>query len=67
MPPLADATGSVVSAVLFGAFAGSGALPFQRTAFEATIRRGGVGVESSVARSTPPSKQPRRRGGGNSR
>ena len=37
-----------LSAVLFGALAGSGALPFQRTAFEAAIRRGGVGVGSSV-------------------
>ena len=43
MPPAA-----LVSAVLFGALAGSGTLPFQRMAFEATIRRGGVGVDSSV-------------------
>jgi indolepyruvate ferredoxin oxidoreductase beta subunit len=48
MASIADATGSLVSAVLFGALAGSGALPFQRMAFEATIRRGGVGVDSSV-------------------
>ncbi len=45
MEALADATGSVISAVLFGALAGSGALPFPRTAFEAAIRRGQVGVE----------------------
>ena len=44
MAALAEATGSVISAVLFGALAGSGALPFQRAAFEAAIRRGGVGV-----------------------
>ena len=44
MEALADATGSVLSAVLFGALAGSGALPFPRAAFEAAIRRGGVGV-----------------------
>lgn len=43
----AEATGSVISAVLFGALAGSGALPFGRPAFEAAIRRGGVGVEAS--------------------
>ena len=49
MAALADATGSVVSAVLFGALAGSGALPMQRTAFEAAIRRGQVGVNSSLA------------------
>ena len=48
MASIADATGSLVSAVLFGALAGSGTLPFQRMAFEATIRRGGVGVEASV-------------------
>jgi indolepyruvate ferredoxin oxidoreductase beta subunit len=49
MAGLADATGSVLSAVLFGALAGSGALPFARTAFEAAIRRGQVGVNSSLA------------------
>src|SRR5215471_966372 len=49
MSALADATGSVLSAVMFGALAGSGALPFQRQAFEAAIRRGGVGVNSSLA------------------
>jgi indolepyruvate ferredoxin oxidoreductase beta subunit len=49
MAALADATGSVLSAVLFGALAGSGTLPFQRQAFEAAIRRGGVGVNSSLA------------------
>jgi indolepyruvate ferredoxin oxidoreductase beta subunit len=48
MAALADATGSVLSAVLFGALAGSGALPFPRTAFEAAIRRGQVGVNSSL-------------------
>jgi indolepyruvate ferredoxin oxidoreductase, beta subunit len=49
MAALADATGSVLSAVLFGALAGSDALPFPRTAFEAAIRRGQVGVNSSLA------------------
>jgi indolepyruvate ferredoxin oxidoreductase, beta subunit len=49
MAALADATGSVLSAVMFGALAGSGALPFQRQAFEAAIRRGGVGVNASLA------------------
>lgn len=48
MAAVADATGSLVSAVLFGALAGSGALPFPRPAYEATIRRGGVGIESSL-------------------
>jgi indolepyruvate ferredoxin oxidoreductase, beta subunit len=49
MAALAEATGSVLSAVLFGALAGSGALPFPRPAFEAAIRRGGVGVNASLA------------------
>jgi indolepyruvate ferredoxin oxidoreductase, beta subunit len=48
MEALAEATSSVLSAVLFGALAGSGALPFPRTAFEAAIRRGQVGVERSL-------------------
>jgi indolepyruvate ferredoxin oxidoreductase beta subunit len=39
----------VISAVLFGALAGSKALPMQRTAFEAAIHRGGVGVKESIA------------------
>jgi indolepyruvate ferredoxin oxidoreductase beta subunit len=49
MAALAEASGSVISAALFGALAGSGALPFGRMAFEAAIRRGGLGVSASVA------------------
>ena len=49
MGAIAEATGSLVSAVLFGALAGSGALPFPRTAYEAAIRRSGVGVNASLA------------------
>jgi indolepyruvate ferredoxin oxidoreductase beta subunit len=49
MAQLAEATGSMISAVLFGALAGSQVLPMQRMAFEAAIRRGGVGVTQSVA------------------
>ena len=48
MAEIADATGSVVSAVLFGALAGSGALPFTTEDFEATIRAAGVGVDASL-------------------
>ena len=47
MAAIADESGSVISAVLFGALAGSGALPFARPAFEETIARGGVGVAAS--------------------
>ncbi|SEJ88617.1 indolepyruvate oxidoreductase subunit beta family protein [Paraburkholderia diazotrophica] len=45
---MADQTGSVISAVLFGALGGVGALPFSRRQFEETIERGGVGVKASL-------------------
>jgi indolepyruvate ferredoxin oxidoreductase beta subunit len=48
MQALAEANGSVISSSLFGALAGSGALPFPRDAFEATVRAAGVGVEASL-------------------
>jgi len=48
MAAAAEAAGSVVSAVLFGALAGTGVLPFGRAQFEATIERGGVGVKASL-------------------
>jgi indolepyruvate ferredoxin oxidoreductase beta subunit len=48
MAELAEKAGSVVSAVLFGALAASKTLPFERMAFEATIRAAGVGVEPSL-------------------
>jgi indolepyruvate ferredoxin oxidoreductase beta subunit len=40
---------SVISASLFGALAGTGALPFTCKQFEEAVERGGVGVESSLA------------------
>jgi indolepyruvate ferredoxin oxidoreductase beta subunit len=46
---LAEQNGSVISAALFGALAGSGKLPFERSQFEAAIRRGGVGIDTSLA------------------
>ncbi len=48
MAQAAEASGSVISAVLFGALAGAGVLPFSRAQFEATIERGGVGVKPSL-------------------
>lgn len=45
----AERSGGVISAVLLGALAGSGALPFGRGQYEATIERGGVGVRASLA------------------
>ena len=49
MAALAEATGSVISAVLFGALAGAGVLPFPRQAFEGAIKRGGKGIQASLA------------------
>ncbi|WP_042887964.1 indolepyruvate oxidoreductase subunit beta family protein [Cupriavidus necator] len=48
MARAAEENGSVISAVLFGALAGTGVLPFSRVQFEATIERGGVGVKPSL-------------------
>ncbi len=48
MQALAEQAGSVISAALFGALAASGALPFPRAAFEATIEAAGVGVAGSL-------------------
>lgn len=45
---LAERSGSLISPVLYGALAASGALPFAREQFEQTIRAGGVGVGSSL-------------------
>jgi indolepyruvate ferredoxin oxidoreductase beta subunit len=49
MAQRAEETGSVISAVLFGALASAAALPFTRAQFEATIERGGIGTRSSLA------------------
>ena len=49
MAALAEATGSVISAALLGAIAGAEVLPFGRAAFEAAVRRSGVGVKASLA------------------
>src|SRR5579862_2320863 len=46
---LAEDTRSVISAALFGAVAATGSLPFACVQFEDAIRRGGVGVDSSLA------------------
>ena len=48
MNALARKEGSVISASLFGALAGSQILPFALADFEAVVRAGGVGVEPSV-------------------
>lgn len=48
MQAAADETGSIISSVLLGAIAASGALPFDRQAFEETIRQMGRAVESNL-------------------
>ncbi len=48
MSAVAQETGTVLSAVLFGAIAGSGVLPFSREACEQAIRQSGRSVEPSV-------------------
>ncbi|WP_425523720.1 indolepyruvate oxidoreductase subunit beta family protein [Rhizobium setariae] len=48
MEAIAVKSGTVVSSSLFGALAGSDVLPFTKEMFEATIRAGGKGIESSV-------------------
>lgn len=48
MAELASQSGTVISAVLFGAIAGSGALPLSREACENAIRQAGKGAESSL-------------------
>jgi len=68
MEELANQNNSVISACLFGALAGSRALPFGRDTFEAVIKSGGRGVESNLAaftaahhRATQPATAPPRR------
>ena len=67
MREIARANGTVINAVLFGAMAGSGALPLPRAACEEAIRGAGRGAEASVrgfnagfdlaARNLPPPPQ----------
>ena len=64
MEQIAVDSGSVISASLFGALAGSAVLPFPRESFEETIRASSRGVEPSlkafdVAFSTACEAQPR--------
>jgi indolepyruvate ferredoxin oxidoreductase beta subunit len=68
MERAAEGAGTMISPVLFGALAASGALPFRRESFEAAIRDSGIAVdanlkgfaagfagESEIASSPPPS------------
>ncbi len=49
MQAMAEANGSVISAVLFGAVAGSGALPFATQAYREAIKASGIAVKESLA------------------
>jgi len=49
MEAAARDAGTVVSAVMMGAVAGSGVLPFGREAFEAVVRASGRGADASLA------------------
>ena len=48
MAELARSSGTIVSAVMLGAIAGSGLFPFPRSAYEAVIQAGGKGTEASL-------------------
>ncbi|WP_380874152.1 indolepyruvate oxidoreductase [Sphingomonas sp. DBB INV C78] len=48
MDAVTEASGSVISSIMFGALAGSGTLPFPREAFEDAIRASGIAVDSNL-------------------
>ena len=48
MAAATQAAGTVISAVMFGAIIGSGALPLSRASCEAAIRASGKGIEGSL-------------------
>ena len=48
MAAIAENHGTVISAVMLGALAASGALPYGRSSFEEAIKAGGVGVAASL-------------------
>jgi indolepyruvate ferredoxin oxidoreductase beta subunit len=48
MATIAREAGTVVSAVMLGAIAGSGLFPFQREDYEAVVKEGGKGVQASL-------------------
>ncbi|WP_420139803.1 indolepyruvate oxidoreductase subunit beta family protein [Sphingomonas sp.] len=48
MEATAVSAGSVISSIMFGALAGSGALPFSRAMFEQAVRHGGKAVQANL-------------------
>lgn len=49
MLSIAERNGTVISAALLGALAGSGALPFRKESFETVIEQSGVAVKANLA------------------
>jgi len=48
MEAATEQSGSVISSIMFGALAGSGTLPFPRSAFEDAIRAAGIAIDSNL-------------------
>ena len=48
MEAAASGSGSVISSIMLGALAGSGALPFEPSAFEEAIKHGGIAVAANL-------------------
>lgn len=48
MEAATERSGSVISSIMFGAVAGSGALPFKRESYEEAIRHSKIAVESNL-------------------
>lgn len=48
MEAATERSGSVISSIMFGAVAGSGALPFERESYEQAIRHSQIAVESNL-------------------
>lgn len=48
MEAATERSGSVISSIMFGALAGSGALPFKRETYEEAIRHSKIAVESNL-------------------
>lgn len=63
MQALASEHGTVISAILFGAIAGSGVLPFRRESFEAIIEATGKAVQSNLAAFAASYRRAAQRGG----
>ena len=64
MQDVAERNNAVISSVLFGALAGSGALPFSRESYEEVIRQTGKAVATNLAAFTDSYEIAQKAGGG---